>query len=130
MENQFELYEQLRYLEERLMVPAVRSSAAEMANLLADDFYEVGSSGCTYNKQQAIDALTKLPPIKITIADFKAIPLSTSIALATYLAIHHNDEEPTYSLRSSIWRLHNDRWQIVFHQGTPSMVKDNFAHIK
>jgi hypothetical protein len=38
----------------------------------------------------------------------------------TYRVIRQGtaDEPPIYSLRSSIWKLIDDRWQMVFHQGT------------
>jgi hypothetical protein len=29
-----------------------------------------------------------------------------------------NSSEKIISLRSSIWKLNNGKWQIVFHQGT------------
>jgi hypothetical protein len=29
-------------------------------------------------------------------------------------------EQPTYSLRSSVWKLIDGRWQMVFNQGTLS----------
>lgn len=37
----------------------------------------------------------------------------------SYKVIKHNeDEEKKYSLRSSIWKLFNDKWKLVFYQGT------------
>lgn len=90
---------------------------------LADDFIEYGSSGRMYNKQQAIDGLIISSTAQMTIMDFEVKLLAPGVALATYRVIKLNNqgEETNYSLRSSIWKLHKGRWQMVFHQGTPSM---------
>ena len=44
-----------RELEERLLQPDVRSSAEEIAKLLADEFIEFGSSGRVFNKHHVIE---------------------------------------------------------------------------
>jgi hypothetical protein len=48
--------------------------------------------------------------------------LAPGVVLATYrLAWSEGGyEAPKQSLRSSIWKLIEGRWQMVFHQGTPS----------
>jgi len=90
---------------------------------LADDFIEYGSSGRMYNKQQAIDGLIISSTAQMTIMNFEVKLWAPGVALATYRVIKLNNqgEETNYSLRSSIWKLHKGRWQMVFHQGTPSM---------
>lgn len=124
MENQALLKEQLRLLEERLLEPEVRRSVKELEILLADNFVEFGSSGRMYNKQQVIDGLMIPSTAQMTIMDFEVKLLAPGVALATYRVIKLNNqgEETNYSLRSSIWKLHEGRWQMVFHQGTPSFV--------
>jgi hypothetical protein len=47
----------IRRLEEALLVPAVRKSAAQIAALLADEFVEIGSSGRIDDKNQIIGQL-------------------------------------------------------------------------
>jgi hypothetical protein len=42
----------IRRLEEALLVPEVRKSAAQIAALLTDEFVEIGSSGRIYDKNQ------------------------------------------------------------------------------
>ena len=49
----------LRELEERLLRAEVRRSPAVVAELLADEFVEFGSSGRVFDKQQMIDALRR-----------------------------------------------------------------------
>lgn len=124
MENLALLKEHLRLLEERLLEPEFRTSEIELNILLADDFIEFGSSGRIYNKQQVIDGLISSQTLQMTAVDFEVKLLAPGVALATYRVIKHNnqgDAETNYSLRSSIWKLNQGRWQLVFHQGTPSM---------
>jgi len=101
---------QLRHLEELLLQPEVRSSPERVAALLADDFVEFGSSGRVFNKEQIIAALRGESPVKRSVSRFECVMLSDSVALVRYRL--------TRSLRSSIWRLSDGQWRMVFHQGT------------
>ena len=47
----------LRRAEEALLDPAVRSNRARVAELLADDFVEFGSSGRMWTRDQILDLL-------------------------------------------------------------------------
>ncbi len=104
------LTEQIRRLEEQLLIPKVRSSPERLGLLLADDFLEIGSSGRTFDKSQIIDALQGESGFDYSMQDFKVKQLSSDIALATYRL--------DASLRSSIWVHRQERWQLMFHQGT------------
>ncbi|MEH2173732.1 nuclear transport factor 2 family protein [Nostoc sp.] len=111
-----------RELEERLLQPDVRKSAKDIMDLLADEFIEFGSSGRVFNKQQIIESLQNEPIQPLTqrlITEFKTLVLATGVVLVTYRIVRHiSDEQPVHSLRSSIWKLNNDRWKMIFHQGT------------
>jgi hypothetical protein len=122
MNPDLSIEQQLRELEERLLQSEVRRSADYVGALLADEFIEFGSSGRVFNKQQIIDNLTDEPQIRRSLVDFKTLPLAPGLVLATYRAVRHGGpgEPPIYSLRSSIWKLIDDRWRMVFHQGTLS----------
>ena len=113
---------QLRALEEELLQPAVRKSASRLDALLADDFIEFGSSGRVFGKHDIIDALRSESPVRRSLTDFRALPLGPRVVLTTYRATSNgaSGEEPVHSLRSSVWRLLDGRWQVVFHQGTRS----------
>jgi hypothetical protein len=103
----------IRELEQRLLHPAVRASAAELRQLLADDFVEFGSSGRTFTKESIIAALQANPvPSADVMAEFRVRELGPELALAT--------SRCGASLRSSVWRLEGNQWKIVFHQGTRS----------
>lgn len=116
------LQEHLRELEERLLRPEVRRSPQELAQLLADDFREFGSSGRIFDKEQIIEALQNEEPSELRLEEFRLVALTLESALATYRATRKAVPTGTesHSLRSSVWRKQNGRWQVVFHQGTPA----------
>ena len=121
MKNPNEISRTIWLLEERLLQPDIRRSVKDITELLSDDFIEFGSSGRIFNKKQSIEGLQKEDSVRISISDFKATILSPDVVLVTYKAmkLEPNGQE-SHSLRSSIWRLIENRWQIVFHQGTPA----------
>jgi hypothetical protein len=104
-------------LEEQLLQPDVRASAERVAALLADDFVEFGSSGQVFDKKQIMKVLRQENPTKRSLSRFASTMLSDSIVLVTYRATRAS-KPPVHTLRSSIWRLSNGQWQMVFHQGT------------
>ncbi|WP_425805565.1 hypothetical protein ACHOLT_02495 [Desulfitobacterium sp. Sab5] len=92
MEIKSSIQDELFQIEQRLLHPEVRTSKEDLMVILADDFVEFGSSGHIFYKQQIIEDLIQSHTAQMEIKD---------------------------SLRSSIWKFIDDRWQIVFHQGTP-----------
>jgi hypothetical protein len=119
----------LRRLEEELLKPEVRRSPDRVGDLLSDDFVEFGSSGGVFNKQQVIEALEQEGPpdpgIRLSLVDFIARRLASDVILVTYRTIQEGGPGARREsrLRSSIWKLIEGRWQMVFHQGTPSAVQ-------
>ncbi|MCF2145838.1 DUF4440 domain-containing protein [Desmonostoc muscorum LEGE 12446] len=116
-----------RKLEERLLQPDIRKSAKDVMDLLADEFIEFGSSGRVFDRQQIIKSLENEPIEPLTqrsITEFKTLVLATGIVLVTYRVVRHvSGEKPVHSLRSSIWKLIDNRWKMIFHQGT--LVKES-----
>jgi hypothetical protein len=104
----------IRRLEEALLVPEVRKSAAQIAALLADEFVEIGSSGRIYDKDQIIGQLQQESGEESlrTVSDFTARELADGLILVTYRIIESR------TVRSSIWKRTNSEWRMVFHQGT------------
>jgi hypothetical protein len=104
-------------LEQRLMHPSVRASPDQVARLLADEFIEFGSSGRIYDKRQTIELLQQEQggrDTQPTITDFSARRLSADVILLTYRVVENR------TIRSSIWKLADGEWRMVFHQGTKS----------
>src|SRR5580765_7929954 len=117
MNNEASLIEELRELEELLMRPGVRRSPTELARLMADDFREFGSSGRVFDRGQIIAALQRQEPCEISLIDFRAVCLAADVVLVTYrgkVQFSHS-AMLVESLRSSIWRRRNGKWEVVFH---------------
>ena len=116
------LSEHLRQLEESLATPEIRCSPEQLARLLADDFREFGGSGRIFDKRQIIDALQNQPAVQLWLDDFQLKRLGPDVALVTYRGNcrYPKSDEVSHSLRSSIWMNRGGRWEVVFHQGTPS----------
>ena len=120
MELAASLREHLRELEERLLRLDTRRSRQALGELLSDDFIEFASDGVAYNKGQVIDALERETPCRRSLTEFEILPLAENVILATYRATRQNvaSNEIVDSLRSSIWKQRDGRWQMLFHQGT------------
>jgi hypothetical protein len=113
----------IRQLEEKLLTASMRTSTEAVAELLADEFVEFGSSGRILNKRQILDSLKQDDGRCLrSLCDFETTFLAPGIVLVKYrvLRIVRTSERPVESLRSSIWKLIDGRWQMVFHQGTLS----------
>ena len=115
MKSESSLKEHLCHLEEKLLKPEIRSSQTELSNLLADNFFEIGSSGRMLYKEKGIGE-KGIGLVKMTLSDFEIHPLSEEIILTTYRI--YDEIKNQHSLRSSIWKFKNGRWQMSFHQGT------------
>ena len=71
-ENQLpELKKHLRQLEEDLLKPEVRTSRDQLKKLLADDFFEIGSSGRILFKNEDIPE-AGIGIVKMKMSDFKS----------------------------------------------------------
>lgn len=110
---------EIRTLEEQLLQTRFRHNRQAVAELLAEDFREFGSSGRAWNRQQILDHLETEPPFEATLQDFQTTEVAPGAVLATYrLTIDRSDAKTVESLRSSLWINGEGRWQILFHQGT------------
>ncbi|UXN59173.1 DUF4440 domain-containing protein [Phyllobacterium zundukense] len=116
--------EVFRRLEQDLHRSEVRSSRAAVSALLTDDFMEFGSSGKVYNKAAIIDALVQEAPSDPAalpeIYDFTVKSITAEAVLVLYRSVRRSDgvTPERQTLRSSIWKLVDGRWQMFFHQGT------------
>lgn len=115
-----QLESQLIRLEKSFFDPESRQHPASLAQLLADDFVEFGKSGRKYSKSEMLDALAADPPKEILATEFQVTALGPHAGLVTYRAFAGG----VRSLRSSVWVLRDDRWQLLFHQGTSITGKD------
>ncbi len=120
MKDKKQLREEVLGLEEKLLDANVRQSAESLNQLLADDFSEFCSSGKVYQYQPGDVFTTGDYKESWKIKDFSIDILADNLILAKYKLLKGNDLEgqKKHSLRSSIWKLTDDNWKMLFHQGT------------
>lgn len=109
-----QLQDQLYSFEERLLHPDRERDRTALIPLFAEEFKEFCISGRIFNRQQVIDALLKSEPRPGAISNYYVEPLAENAALATYSA----KTGLVVSHRSSLWVFRDNRWQLLFHQGT------------
>jgi glyoxylase I family protein len=92
-----------------------------LAELIDNEFIEIGSSAVIYDKAEVIRWLGSDDQSERTGTSFKARLLAENIILLTYMSSIKNTPlaESKQAMRSSIWRLTGGKWRMVFHQGTP-----------
>lgn len=113
--DETKLKEHLKALEESHLKPEVRTSSEELKNLLADEFFEFGSSGKVIYKKDCLGE-GGVGVRELSLYDFEFHLVSQEVALTTYRV--RDETRKQDSLRSSIWKLIDGRWQMFFHQGT------------
>lgn len=92
-----------------------------LAELIDNEFIEVGSSALIYDKAEVMRWLRSEDQSERVGTLFKARPLAENIILLTYMSSITSTPlaESKQAMRSSIWRLTEGKWRMVFHQGTP-----------
>ena len=111
-------------LETSLHKSEIRRSPEAVAALLADGFIEFGSSGKIWDKSSIVENMRREEPRdqEIIVEDFVARKLTPDVVLVTYISRRSTANQ--FTLRSSIWKNIATKWQMVFHQGTPSFQAD------
>jgi hypothetical protein len=92
-----------------------------IADLIDNEFIEIGSSAVIYDKAEVIRWLASDDQSERIGTSFKAHLLAENIILLTYMSSIKDTPlgESKQAMRSSIWRLTGGKWRMVFHQGTP-----------
>ena len=107
---------QLRELEESHIGLEVRKSHEKLDEILADEFFEIGSSGYMFDKKECLE--TGVVLTEMSLHNYEIYPLAPDVVLSTYFIVDNTRNRNTF--RISIWKLIDDRWQLYFHQGTIS----------
>ena len=111
--------EAFRVLEERLAMPTADDTMAVLASLLAPEFLEFGSSGRIFDRATVLQALVQGDRPRVVLENFKANVIAQGVILVTYISRSVPGARWTPpALRSSLWCRREERWQLVFHQGT------------
>lgn len=118
--NNEAVYNLLKSYDEKLLNPEIRKSPQEISQLLADEFIEIGASGTVYDKQKTIETLVHEKGRHLLMEDYKTKELSAELILSTYLLVKSDkdDIDKEHSFRTSIWKISNGNWHLIFHQGT------------
>lgn len=109
-----DLKNHLRELEGAHISLDVRSSAEKLDQILADDFWEIGSSGIIYTKKDCLNLGVVLS--EMTLHHNEIQILTEDTVLSTYKVKDTTRKRNTW--RSSVWKKTHGRWQLYFHQGT------------
>ena len=111
---------------EKMLQTPKNFSIEDLSMLIDENFYEVGQSGKSWNKEQIIEYFnqqisnTKNPCV-VTMEDEKFVTVDKSIVLITYI-FKQTDASSNFSSssrRSSLWKKQGEKWVMLFHQGTP-----------
>ena len=114
--NNFDMFIQL---EKQLLEHSVRKNPGLIDQLIADDFIEFATSGNIYTKLDILEQLPEEEHATWEAYDFRVVELSAEIVQVTFKTKRQNKYGfITSSLRSSLWKLNCDQWQMFFHQGT------------
>ncbi len=106
--------EQLIQLERQMWQEVTRGDRDWMAAHLTDSFTEFGWSGARYTREDILEA--NIGPIQARVDGFVVRPLGRDAALVTY----RSEQDRGSGHRSSVWVRSLGRWQLDFHQGTPT----------
>ena len=104
----------IRQLEIELLSHKVRKDPIRLNELIADNFIEFGASGNRYDKKTVLESVPLQDEFHYSIHDFAENRFGPGTVHVTYRL----EKDSISSLRSSIWQLNNEQWQMIFHQGT------------
>ena len=109
----------LQDLEQRLLQPCAGGSSDEVCQWLSEDFREFGSSGRMLDRDEVIRARQLDTGRRFLLSDFRTTMLSPDVVLATYRVASTDTSTgaSSSSLQSSVWKKHDGKWRLVFHQG-------------
>jgi hypothetical protein len=115
---------ELERLELLLMDPAIRRDRERVAALLAENFFEFGSSRRVWTRETTLDLLSEETYTPPEVEDFASSTLGPDAVLVTYRTVRNGENgQRVATLRSSIWvKVTGEagKWKIRFHQGTPA----------
>lgn len=113
--------DELTRLEESMWIAETRFDPEYMDYHLHPDFFEFGCGGKRYSRDEIIklDLKTDKIDVKLPFDEFTIRQLSDTAVHITYIS-EVQYEELQVCNRTSIWVHLDGRWQLHFHQGTPT----------
>jgi hypothetical protein len=121
-----DLLAHLKSLEVQLHQADAWKDPARISEILHARFVEFGSSGATYTRAQIIEALGTPGTgraVRIWSQDYRLHLQESGLALLLYHSAHlgYDDRLVHHTLRSTLWQNTAEGWQMLFHQGTPTL---------
>lgn len=110
--------EHLIGLERSLLTQQVRGSAQALEALLAPDFTEFGASGRRFSRAGIVADLAGEQPAVYSAWAFECVQLAHGLIQLRYVSEMRSAHGVGRARRSSLWRLEEAGWRMVFHQGT------------
>lgn len=111
-----QLKELIFKLEQSHIQNDIREDLGMLREILSEDFFEIGSSGYVYTREECLTDGVVLSDMKMY--NYELHPLAEHVVLTTYFIVDSTRNRNTY--RSSIWKQVDGRWRLYFHQGTIS----------
>ena len=97
------------------------ASRPDFEAMTVPDYWEVGASGRAYDRRTCLDELARryadaaYDPLEgLEVSDFAVREAGAGVWLATY-RLRQGERD---TRRVSVWRRENDKWVLVYHQGT------------
>lgn len=112
------IFKELLYREEQLMSNVVRTDAGKVSELIEDKCIEVSESGqrTVYRVGDAL--LASEGVVFITNDSATLSDLSLDCKLLSYISARIVVDKQSRTFHSSIWKMRDNVWKRVYHQGT------------
>jgi len=110
--------EELRQREPIFHRPEFTRSRADLENMIARDFWEIGASGRRYSRRFVLETVAARAKHPVDddwkAADFSCRELAPDVYLLTYTLL----QGARKTRRATIWQRFADGWKAIYHQGT------------
>ena len=110
---------QLQAREPLFHRPEFGTTRADFARMVVDDYWEVGASGRRYDLAFVLDVLERRHAAPHDdpwdTSGFECRALGGDAFLLTYVL----RQAQRTTRRATVWRLCDDGWKALYHQGTP-----------
>ncbi|MFI2810470.1 MULTISPECIES: DUF4440 domain-containing protein [Microbulbifer] len=114
------LQEEIISKEKSLLNTSVRRSRTKLRELISGDFREIGASGACFGLAELLEQLPQDADWSAQTQDREFRILGDGVTQTVHRAFikKAGSDTGTFSYRTSIWRLENGSWKMVYHQGT------------
>ncbi|MFT5809017.1 MAG: hypothetical protein ACI9LG_003348 [Moritella dasanensis] len=115
------LNDSFKQREETLLHTDFSHCPTQLDDFLHPALFEISPMGRYTSRSEIVNwLLAKSPTQRWHLSQFKVVALAADTMLVCYQAnsVNAGCVKETGSLRSSIWRFHDQQWRLQFHQAT------------